>query len=289
LGELSETSRNFESKTKQITNKTSRRDGIEGLNWTKDGRIVFVSSVNGETNISTINPAETDEKVLPLKTTNPSQPIFTSDNRFLVFADQKDQKMSIRRFDMQTNESVEISSRYAVTPAISPDDQFVYYSTFSKTKGRMTVHRKPLTGGEETEISSDLTVNPVVSPDGKYLACFITGKQTEGNYQIAVFPAENGNGEPKKIIRVFQNGNLENPQTRPLAWSPDGKFLYFVSSINNVSDIFRVPVEGDQKPVQMTHFASGKIFDFAPAPDGKRIALSRGATSSDIVIFKNSK
>jgi hypothetical protein len=41
LGELSETSRDFETKTKQITNKTSRRDGIEGVKWTKDGRIVF--------------------------------------------------------------------------------------------------------------------------------------------------------------------------------------------------------------------------------------------------------
>ena len=289
LGELSESSRDFENKTKQITSKTSRRDGIEGVNWTKDGRIVFVSSINGENSISTINMDGGGEKILPVKTANPSYPVLTADNRYLVFADQKEQKMSIRRFDTETNESVEMSSRYAVTPDISPDNQFVYYSTFSKTNGRMTVHRKPLAGGEETEISSKLTVKPTVSPDGNRVACFISDKQTENNYQIAVFAADGERGEPLKIIKVFQNGNLENPQTRPLEWSPDGKFLYFVNSTNNVSNIFRIPVEGEPKPAQMTYFTSGKIFGFALAPDGKRLVLSRGSTSSDIVIFKNSR
>jgi len=65
--------------------------------------------------------------------------------------------------------------------------------------------------------------------------------------------------------------------------------LYFLNNANNVNNIFRVAADGDAPPVQMTHFTSGEIFDFALASDGKTLVLARGSVSSDVVIFRNTK
>lgn len=287
--ELTASSRDFDSKTKQVTNKNSRQDGIEGVNWTKNGRILYISSANGESGIATIKTDGSDNQIIPVKASKPAHPLLTSDNRYLVFADEKDQKMNIRRFDLQTGEAAEISSRYAVTPTLAPDDQFVFYTTFSGKSKMTSIHRKSLFGDDETEVTHNISVSPAISPDGKFVACLLSSKETGGEFQIAIFPSEKTDGNPLKIIKVFQNGNLENPQSRSPAWSADGKFLYFVNAANDTPNIFRAAIEGDQKPAQMTFFASGKIFDFALAPDGKTVVLSRGSTSTDIVLFKKSR
>ncbi len=162
--ELAESSRDFESKTKQVTNKNSRQDGIEGVNWTKDGRILYISSANGENEIAAIKNDGSDNRIFQVPTSKPAQPFLTADNRYLIFADEKDQKMRVRRFDLQTGEAAEISSRYAITPTLAPDDRFVFYSTFSNSSKASSIHRKSLLGDDETEITSMISIRPVISP-----------------------------------------------------------------------------------------------------------------------------
>lgn len=53
-----------------------------------------------------------------------------------------------------------------------------------------------------------------------------------------------------------------------------------------MSNIFKIGVEGDS-PVQVTNFTSGRIFDFSISPDGKRAVIARGASSSDIIVYKS--
>jgi hypothetical protein len=40
---------------------------------------------------------------------------------------------------------------------------------------------------------------------------------------------------------------------------------------------------------QLTHFTSGTILDFAWSHDGKQIAIARGTSQSDAVMFTSSK
>jgi Tol biopolymer transport system component len=285
--ELTAASQNYESKTKQITSGFDRGDGRNGVNWTKDERILYAGSAGAERNITLMNRDGTNSRVIFTGATNPSFPSLTGDNRYLVFADKKGQELNIWRFDMTNDSLARISSRYAVTPALAPDDRSVVYSTLSSASSRsLTVHRKPLDGGEETVLTESLSVRPAVSPDGRFVACNYAGDETSDDWQIAVLPFD-GDGAPR-FVKPYSNRFFRSPQERPLAWSPDGKFLYFLNTANNVTNIFRVAATGDAPPVQMTHFTSGELFDFALAPDGKSVALARGSVSSDIVIFKNS-
>jgi serine/threonine protein kinase/Tol biopolymer transport system component/tetratricopeptide (TPR) repeat protein len=286
--ELVASNQNYESKIKQITTGFDRQDGRNGVNWTRDGRILYAASAGAERNITLMNRDGTNSRAILTGATNPIFPSLTGDNRYLVFADKKEQELNIWRFDMTNNALVQVSSRYAVTPTLAPDNRSIIYSTLSdNSSNRLTIHRKSLDGGEETILTESLSVRPAVSPDGHYVACNYAGVETNGAWQIAVLPFD-GSAAPR-FIKPYTNKFFRSPQERPLAWSPDGKFLYFLNTAANVTNIFRTSVAADVPPIQMTHFKSGESFDFALAPDGKSVAIARGSVSSDVVIFKSSK
>jgi len=71
-----------------------------------------------------------------------------------------------------------------------------------------------------------------------------------------------------------------------LRWSPDGKALQYLLTLGDVSNIWEQPLAGGS-PKQITNFISGSIFDFNWSSDGKRLFMSRGEVSSDVVLLSN--
>jgi TolB protein len=137
----------------------------------------------------------------------------------------------------------------------------------------------------QTELISATSARPVISPDGRFIACYYIGEPADG-WQIAILPIEGGT--PVRIIKPPDTVNLQIPLERPLAWSPDNRFIYYLNDKDGISNVFRIAVEGST-PERVTRFTSGRIFAFSLSPDGKRMALARGSTTSDIVIFRRSK
>ena len=76
-------------------------------------------------------------------------------------------------------------------------------------------------------------------------------------------------GQPAKVFPLPVTAS-----TYPLPWTPDGRAVSFVNSVNGVGNIWEQPVAGGP-PKAVTHFTSDKIFRFAWSHDG-RLALSRG-------------
>ncbi len=71
----------------------------------------------------------------------------------------------------------------------------------------------------------------------------------------------------------------------PMVWTPDGRGISFVNSVNGADNVWEQPVAGGP-PKAVTHFTSDKIFDFDWSHDG-RLALSRGTDTTDAVLIRN--
>ncbi len=81
-----------------------------------------------------------------------------------------------------------------------------------------------------------------------------------------------------KILRIFDI-------SAEARWSPDGKDLTYIRTVDGVSNIWAQPFEGGE-PRQITRFTEGLIFNFAWSKEGD-LALSRGAIESDVVLIEN--
>ena len=65
-----------------------------------------------------------------------------------------------------------------------------------------------------------------------------------------------------------------------------GKEISYMVAENGVENIWSQPLDGAD-PYRVTNFDSGTIgTNWAPSPDGKRMVVSRGSESTDVVLLR---
>ncbi len=165
---------------------------------------------------------------------------------------------------------------YESYPHCSPDMQWVYF--FDYAGG--VVMRVPLQGGTPQKISDLHTLDFDVSVDGTALL-FVTVNHAKGHKeQVVEVAADTG--------QVRREITMQKPWTGPIQYSVDGKALEYVVRDNGVDNIWRQPLDGSAGKWE-TAFKSEHISHFEWSPDGKRLAMSRGHTDSDVVLIRDSK
>ncbi len=108
--------------------------------------------------------------------------------------------------------------------------------------------------------------DPQISPDGKQIAFVVTEyflEKGESNSEIYLMNADGSN------LRQMTNNPAGDFHPR---WSPDGKYLLFVSTRNEGAQAWLLPVNGGE-PRQLTHFSTG-VDNPEWTPDGKCIVFS---------------
>ncbi|MFZ0276197.1 MAG: S9 family peptidase [Candidatus Sulfotelmatobacter sp.] len=109
---------------------------------------------------------------------------------------------------------------------------------------------------------------PRVSPDGKWVAFTVVRSDVEKNKMVTnIWRVPAAGGDPQQITFAEQGFNGD------LRWSPDGRYLYFVSTrVENKRQIFRLSVQGGEAK-QITAVPTG-VDSFFLSPDGKIIAIT---------------
>jgi eukaryotic-like serine/threonine-protein kinase len=176
--------------------------------------------------------------------------------------------------------------KFDVLPTCSPDGKWVYYLDRA-AGGSMRV---PLAGGKPElapglEIPNHLTGNGFAfSPDGKLFATgtMVSDPATHAVHQaIDVLSDYEG---PNPVLRII----APNPNMSGIAkFTPDGKSLAYPIFENGAGNIWVEPLDGS-KGHAITDFTSERIHEFHWSPDGKRLAVVRGHSESDVVLFRES-
>ncbi|MEP6689743.1 MAG: amidohydrolase family protein [Gemmatimonadaceae bacterium] len=222
------------------------------------------------------------------------RPALSRDGKFLVYGTRYEAQTGLRIRDLETSEErwlaypVQRDEQESVAPldvlpgyAITPDGKAVIVSYGGK------IWRVPVDGGAATNIpfhvraqiglgpklafdyrvedSPEFTIkqirDAVPSPDEKRLAFVSMDK-----LYVMDYPA----GTPKRIATADKDdlGNDAQP-----AWSPDGKWLAFVTWTREGGHLFKVAVAGG-RPVAITT-ANALYQQPVWSPDGKRIVVTR--------------
>jgi serine/threonine protein kinase/Tol biopolymer transport system component len=262
---------------KRFATAASRNDGSSdrGLIWTPDGRIVFTSEQGPVVELWISKADGTDAHSLTPGFQVAVQPAITPDGKTLFFVGGKGGAINIWKVSTDGGAIAQVThGDFEFRPQVTPDGQNLLYVAFQGP--RLVVMQMPVAGGEATERpQTDVVGNYLLSPDGK-LAAYSSLARNPTREQVNIASASGG----KPVLTMdFSHDNF--------VWTWDSRALSYIRAQNGVWNIWEQPIDG--KPAkQVTNFTSDQIFWFAWSPDGSKLALSRGAAHSDVIVLTRS-
>jgi eukaryotic-like serine/threonine-protein kinase len=256
--------------------KSLTKAGAGGLHvsWTSDGNL----TTDKGNRLYTLDPATGTQTMFG---TDPGVPEFQQqacrDGR-IVFSRYSAESKQIGVWSMDAsgqNRKRLTTGLLDYSPQCSPDMHWVYF----RDETTNLLMRVPMEGGTPQKVS-DLPVPTQfdISSDGT-LALFATVSHAEGHKEKVLEVAADS-GQLRREIA------MQKPHVGKIQYSLDGKALEYAVRENGVDNIWRQPLDGSAGKWETT-FSAEHIGQFRWSPDGKRLALVRGHTDSDVVLMQS--
>ena len=169
-------------------------------------------------------------------------------------------------FDLERGVETPVTSdqETEIGPVLLPDGKSIVYS--ANRRGAPELFRRSLEDGRETQLSPlarTFQAAQDVSPDGRTLAYVQRGVQ--GNFDIWTLPLD-GSGPPTVL--------LESPfDKKEVGFSPDGRFLAFISSESGQAEAYVMPYPGPGEKIRVSSVGA-RLLHWGP--DGKELFYLAG-------------
>lgn len=250
-------------------------DGLNGLSWTPEGKIVYTSLIAAEQNLWLADPNGGSPKQLTAHAGFNEQPAVSPDGRYIVFLSNRNNQEHLWRIDIDGKHPMQLTRGSGDRqPTFTQDSRYVIFRSLSPS----SLFRVSIDGGEPVRLTERGGFDPNVSPDGKLIACGYRPAPADKN-RFAILGVDGG--QPKFISdwpAVYGR----------LRWTPDGSAIAYAARQSGVGNIWAQPLEGGA-PRQLTHWNPAPIFSFDWSRDGKWLAYASGSLTSDVVLVTDTR
>jgi Tol biopolymer transport system component len=260
------------SQARQVTfGAEGRFDGLYGLHWTPDGRIVYGAYVGYDQTIWIMNEDGSGQRQLTpaQRRISDSAVRVSADGSYIVFHSNRSGSNEIWRIDVNGDNPTQITGGGTnYQPAVSPDRKWVVYRSWGDGKGLLW--KVPIDGSEPVRLTDKAAAWPGVSPDGRFIACSSEGK-------LVVIPFEGGTP-----VKTFDMPATATLFPSGAIWSPDTSALLYHDTTDG---IWRQALAGG-KPEKIPGLRPEAVLNFALSGDGQKLAITYGTQSSDAVLIR---
>lgn len=263
------------SAAKQITfGSFGKYDGLWGMDFTPDGKIIYTNSDTQSQFISEMNADGSRSKPLTAPGMIDSQLSVSNDGRYIIFQSNRNGgDFDIWRMDVDGGNPKQLTfGDRNFQSFVSADNRWVYYKSWENDVGEL---RRVSIDGSTPEILNDKETSWLsFSPDSKYFAAsYKTDK-----YRLAIFEAATN-----QIIRQF---DLPKNATMSIGsrWSPDSRAVAY----RDRNDGYWLQAIEGGEPQKMEGLPKEKFYNFAWSKDGQQFAFVRGQEIRDVVLIRNS-
>jgi Tol biopolymer transport system component len=255
----------------QVTRGRGRGDGLNGLDWTPDGRVVFISTASGQPQIWITDAEATSVRQL---TGASQEPVLsasvTPDGRYVVFQRMIERRMRIWRMNIDGSDQKPITDGPLDLGALAAAGGAVYF--YRVTDGVPRTYRVSIDGGDATLISGQQNFRPLdASPDGARLLG-VGWDEKQRRSSLGIMPASGGQVELLANLPTFAG-----------AFSHDASGVVFPVQQRGSVRLDRYDLATGQTRTIGT--LPDHVFRGALSPDGSRIALARGEIVSDVLLL----
>jgi serine/threonine protein kinase/Tol biopolymer transport system component len=257
-------------------------NGLSGISWTADGRLVYDSDVSGNHDLWVAAADGSGARQLTFDPHTDSAPAASPDGRYVVFYSNRGVGWGIWRVNSDGGDPKELVRNIDMTQSLqwSPDSQRVYYTSRAED-GNTALWYVPASGGEPVKVAGERVGYARISPDGRsYYTTWQEGTGPDTVPKLLVSPVEGG-GPVRELEFSARDVTFAGH------WSPDGQALDYVITRDGVGNVWRLALAGAvaPRPRQLTDWKNSYLYRFAWSRDGRQLAASRGAPVVDIVLI----
>jgi Tol biopolymer transport system component len=250
----------------KISQLTFFNPGVRGVSWSPDGKSIFFGSMNGGSlpGIWRFNQADSSLALVTPAGLVAISPNVSRDGSEILFSAPLSE---LNLWQYQAAEQLaphafEPLTALQITPSISPDGKMIVFA--SDMSGTMELWVSPIANPAPRQITSfsgdGIPVFPSWSADSRKVVFFCRKKGLNYAYEV---PAEGGS------LRLLRGGA---DYTLFPQYSPDNKWLYYVSNYGHRFRIWRVSLSNlSSQPEEMT---MQDVSYFRLAQDGKALYFS---------------
>jgi eukaryotic-like serine/threonine-protein kinase len=255
---------------RQLTRGRNRGDGLTGLSWAPDGRLVFGSLASGRPEIWTIDQDGSNARQLTNDEFPSMAPSASRDGRYVVFQRFRSNGVHIWRMSADGSGAKPLTTGGTeFQPLVSGDSRAVFF--FSPASGQPITYRVSIDGGEPAKVSDDYFRPFSVSPDGQLLLG-LGWDAEERQSSFGILPAEGGRVQLLKHVPIGS-----------ATWAPDDRVITHSTIAADGIVLVNTPIEpGASKPVMTIE---DNVVALAWSPDGKHLAVAQGTGTSDVVLI----
>jgi eukaryotic-like serine/threonine-protein kinase len=262
------------ARARQVTSGVAV-EGIGGIAWTPDGRVVYSSQASGNWDIWIMDADGQNQRQLTRDSDQNLFPTVSPDGSTIVFESYRGGGSHVWLMNTDgTNQRRLTGGSAEFTPQFTADGRFVVYQALGG--GKWNLWRVAVEGGEPQPVAENVLTAPALSPDGKHFAYPYWDEQAQTTRTAVVSFADG------RRVKTFDALPLA------LKWSPDSRSLCYIDTRGGVSNLWAQALAGGA-PRRLTDFRSDELFAFAFSPDGRQLALARGNVTRDVVLIKDFK
>ena len=261
------------SKARQISfSSINGAFGWDGVEWTRDNRIVFTAGVQRNRAIFTIGSDGGDVRQITSNGFYDSQPTVAPDGRTVIFSSDRSGTNEIWRVDIDGTGLRQLTTGGGLAPDVTPDGTRILY--ILNRSGKDTLWSAPVTGGESLQLTREETLDPKVSPDGTLVAC---GYRADNKSPLRLAILNIQDGSPVRMYDMPPSTNFNGG----INWMPDSKAVTIRDWANGV---WKQAVGGGP-PTVLEGLPQEKLYGYDWSADGRLFAYSRGRGLADAVLI----
>jgi DNA-binding winged helix-turn-helix (wHTH) protein/Tol biopolymer transport system component len=252
-----------------------RYEGIDGLAWAPDGRLLYTAYVGDSQVIWSITSEGTDLRQLTPNKPNTSDKNIcaTADGRYVVFESNRSGSVEIWRVNSDGSNLKQLTTGgHNSLPNLSGDGRWIIYRAVRD--GKAGLWRISIDGGEPASIKDISSRVTQVSPDGFYVA-----SMSSSSRRLLVVPV--AGGEPVKSFPLPETV-LRSKARQQIRWTPDGRAIFYRGAPEG---LWRQQLNQSQ-PELVKGFEGLAVRQLAWSFDGKNLAYTDGPTTQEIILIE---
>ncbi|HEX5703515.1 MAG TPA: protein kinase [Pyrinomonadaceae bacterium] len=255
-----------------------KADGESGIAWTPDGHIVYVAKTGDNLDIWIMNEDGSGKRQLTSNAASEANIDVSPDGRYIVYTSaQAGGNDEVWRMNIDGTNAIPLArgDYFHFRPRVSPDGKWVAFGSFKTGTPRQW--KVSIDGGEPTKVTDLAFQAAGFLPDGtKIYGEYFDDQISPPRWRGAIVTFDTG-----QLVKVF-----DLPDGVNRAVLTDEQTAIFNMKKADVDNLWSKPIDGGE-PKQLTKFTSENSYNFAPSRDFRKFAITRGTSSSDIILIKD--